>query len=722
SWIEAPAHIEVAGGEDQGAIITEPFSLPLRARVTSQSGQPVPTATVTFTLPESGPSGTFPDGSRTATATTAADGIATAPKITAGAAAGLWTATATVSGASFPARFDLEDLPAHTATGLQLAPSAPSDGAPTELVARVVTQPSAAGPAGGEVVFLLDGEPLGKPVALDASALAHLPGTELDAGKHTISVDYGGDENHAPSHTSLPVDVAPAGSEVRLTSSQNPSAAGTAVTFSGSVTAVPPTSRKPAGEAQLLVDGVETATAPLAADGSVSWPAVALGAEGEHQVETRYLGDGHFVAAGATLIQAVGADASAVTVEPSSPYARYGEPLSWAVKVSSAVAGTPSGSVTVAAGGETICDLPLVAAEAICTPAEPLAPGSHEITAAYSGDAQHAAAHGAAEQVVTAAASTVEAEVVPEATVFGQRWRLHADVAAGGGSPIAAPPTGAVRFTVDGAPLGEAVPLGADGATLAGLPAPGAGAHVVAAEYSGDARFLPGRAIAPALVSPALTEASLSSSEQGAPAGSPVSFRAALAAVPAGPVPSGQVRFLVDGRQRGATVPLQNGVAETPAWSDLAAGEHRVEAEYLGDGDFRPALATLMQRIAPAAADPGARRGSDGGPGGAAQGSRRRCGSGVTITRLRRHGRKLRLAGVADPRLEGRRVAIRLGQRRVATTSVRANGRFRATFPRPHVRHPRSARLRAVVAGIRSAPVSLRGGAKQRHGCRRPSR
>ncbi len=722
SWVQEPGDVEAAGGEQQSATISEPFSLPLRARVTSQSGEPVPGATVTFQLPDSGPSGSFPDGSRTATAITGGDGIAAAPTITAGPAAGRWIATAGVAGVSRPARFELEDLAARTATGLALSPAAPSDGAPTELVARVATQPAAAGRATGEVLFRVDGQRIGETVTLDGAAVARLPGVELNAGSHTVTAAYGGDQNHAPSATSLKVQVAAAGSAVRLSSAENPSAAGEAVTFSGSVTALPPTSRHPGGEVQLLVDGTETATAPLAADGTVSWPAVTLGSEGEHQVEARYLGDGHFAAAGATLVQAVGADASAVTVTPAAPYATYGAPLSWVVQVSSRLSGTPSGSVAVEADGEPICALPLAGGEAVCSPAAALAPGTHAITAAYSGDGPHAAAHGSAEQAVAAAPSTVAAEVVPETTVFGAAWRLHADVTASGSA--ASPPTGAVRFTIDGAAVGEPVPLGADGATLAGLPSPGAGAHVVAAEYSGDGRFLPGRAIATAQVSPALAEVSLSSSEPSAPAGTGVGFRAAVAAVPSGPVPAGAVRFLVDGRQRGGAVPLHDGVASLPALAELAVGEHRIDAEYLGDGDYRPALGTITQRVtAPAAAgDSGDKRSSPGGPSAAGDRSRR-CGTGVTITSLRRKGRLLSLAGFTEPRLEGRRVAIRLGQRRVATTTVRASGRFRASFPLPRGAHHRGGRYRAVVAGIRSAPVRPRGGVQPRAGgCNRHGR
>jgi hypothetical protein len=61
---------------------------------------------VTFTLPASGPSATFPGGARTATVVSDARGRATSPILTATAALGTWRATATHGsrGATFPMR------------------------------------------------------------------------------------------------------------------------------------------------------------------------------------------------------------------------------------------------------------------------------------------------------------------------------------------------------------------------------------------------------------------------------------------------------------------------------------------------------------------------------------------------------------------------------------------------------------------------------------------
>ena len=66
----------------------------------------------TFTLPSSGPSGTFPGGSLTAIATTAFGGVAESPPITANGLPGQFVATASVSVGRTPTAFTLTNLPA----------------------------------------------------------------------------------------------------------------------------------------------------------------------------------------------------------------------------------------------------------------------------------------------------------------------------------------------------------------------------------------------------------------------------------------------------------------------------------------------------------------------------------------------------------------------------------------------------------------------------------
>jgi hypothetical protein len=85
------AAIAATSGNNQTAAPSGAFPTALQATVTDASGHPVPGAAVTFTVASG--SASFPAGS-TATATTNAQGIATAPTLTAGATSGAVEVTA----------------------------------------------------------------------------------------------------------------------------------------------------------------------------------------------------------------------------------------------------------------------------------------------------------------------------------------------------------------------------------------------------------------------------------------------------------------------------------------------------------------------------------------------------------------------------------------------------------------------------------------------------
>jgi hypothetical protein len=109
--------ISATAGTPQIADVSAPFGTAFKATVTDMNG-PVQGATVTFTAPSSGASGTFPGNLTTVTAVTNASGIATAPVFTANATAGNYTLTATVDGAATPANFVLTNaVPGSTSLG-----------------------------------------------------------------------------------------------------------------------------------------------------------------------------------------------------------------------------------------------------------------------------------------------------------------------------------------------------------------------------------------------------------------------------------------------------------------------------------------------------------------------------------------------------------------------------------------------------------------------------
>jgi hypothetical protein len=99
--------ITAVAGTPQTTIIGTLFPAALQALVRDGGGNPVSGATVTFLLPASGASGTFPGNVTTVNVSTGLNGIASAPAVTANSVAGSFIATATSSGVTVPASFSL---------------------------------------------------------------------------------------------------------------------------------------------------------------------------------------------------------------------------------------------------------------------------------------------------------------------------------------------------------------------------------------------------------------------------------------------------------------------------------------------------------------------------------------------------------------------------------------------------------------------------------------
>jgi len=93
-----PGSISASSGTPQSATVGTAFASPLVALVENASGNPVSGATVTFTAPSSGASGSFAGGVNTAT--TNSSGVATSAAFTANSTSGSYTVTASVAGVS----------------------------------------------------------------------------------------------------------------------------------------------------------------------------------------------------------------------------------------------------------------------------------------------------------------------------------------------------------------------------------------------------------------------------------------------------------------------------------------------------------------------------------------------------------------------------------------------------------------------------------------------
>ncbi len=103
------ARIVTAAGSPQSSPINRQYPAALVAIVTDSSGNTVGGVSVSFAAPATGPSGTFPGGSRTAVVATNPAGAATAPAFTANSGVGSYQVVATTAGVAGGAVFDLKN-------------------------------------------------------------------------------------------------------------------------------------------------------------------------------------------------------------------------------------------------------------------------------------------------------------------------------------------------------------------------------------------------------------------------------------------------------------------------------------------------------------------------------------------------------------------------------------------------------------------------------------
>jgi alpha-tubulin suppressor-like RCC1 family protein len=102
-----PVSISMVSGSGQSALINQPFSSPLVAKVVDSNNNGVAGIAVNFTAPTSGASGTFAGNRLVYTGRTDSSGVVTSTLFTANTTDGDYTVTATVNGVATPASFTL---------------------------------------------------------------------------------------------------------------------------------------------------------------------------------------------------------------------------------------------------------------------------------------------------------------------------------------------------------------------------------------------------------------------------------------------------------------------------------------------------------------------------------------------------------------------------------------------------------------------------------------
>jgi len=254
-------------------------------------------------------------------------------------------------------------------------------------------------------------------------------------------------------------------------------------------------------------------------------------------------------------------------------------------------AGAGAATVTVTTNPQGIATAPVLTANDVA--------GAWTVEATVAGIHAPARFHVVNDAIPTT--TTLRSSASPSVT--GQGVQFTAQVTQSDHATDVAP-TGHVQFTVDGAPLGDAAEIGADGTVVSetadGL-APGD--HEVVATYLGDLGHARSDATVTQVVDKAVADVAVRSSRNPSGDGDDVAFTAAVTVrAPGTGVPTGDVTFLVDGAPLGPAVELDAaGEATSEVTTALTLGDHEVTAQYGGSADLDGASATLTQSVGPEA-------------------------------------------------------------------------------------------------------------------------
>ena len=599
---------------------TDVFSVPVVSGPTLAAsanpaayGDPV---TLTAAVPAangSTPTGSveFFDGS-TSLGTAGLDGAGRATLAVAGAAPGTHSLTVQYAGDANNAAAASQPLSLFVAAATTATTLSPSSGPtvygqPVTLTATVAAT-SAPGVPTGTVTFYDNGLPLGS-APVDGSGVAVLTTSAVRSGSRSVTAAYATDGTYAASTAPARTQVVAAAATT--TSVASSAAAGSVfgqpVTFTATVTPVAPGAGTPAGTVTFFDGATPVGTVALDGAGVAALPTGAL-AVGSHTVTAMFDGSADHYTSDAPVTQTVAQAATDTTFSASPNPSVFGQSATLTATVSATApgAGTPTGTVEFFDGATSLGTGTLNGSGVATLTTSALSTGSHEVAAAYAGDASFLAGAPTPQATVTvdrASASTAITAASPNPSVFGQGVTMSATVAAVG--PGAGLPTGTVEFFDGATSLGTAAIDGSGSATLtAALAASGSGS--LTAVYAGDGNFR--AATSPSLVrtvNPASTTLALATDDAESYPGQTVTFTATVAVVaPGAGVGTGTVTFF-DGATPIGTASVQPDGTASLSTAALAEATHSVAAIYAGDGNFNgvpsPALTQVVVNHPPAA-------------------------------------------------------------------------------------------------------------------------
>ena len=486
----------------------------------------------------------------------------------------------TNDGASTSAATTVTVALAPTTSTIAATPTTGSYGNPTTITVTIA-------PAGATgTVTISDGSNvIGTPIVSGGVATLSL---NLLTGSHILSASYSGDANYAASATTTSVSVTIAVANTTVTASGTPAATalGFATTLSATVTPAAATGTVTFRDTGT---GLALGTATLSG-GTASVSGILLSPAGSHGITATYSGDsndGGSTSAVAIVTITPGASAITLANTPASPVT-YGTSITFATSNTSVLGIVPTGTVQYFDGTTLLGSAP-VTLNAGNVPVSTfsfaaLMPGTHSVTAVYSGDANYGTSTSAAVSItVTQSNSTLTLVATPPQTVPGQTFTLTATAA----SLTTGIPTGTVTFfDQNNVNLGTVTLVNGAASITQNLTA--LGSYTYTATYSGDVDFNASSTFAtPTTVSvkQLLSSTTISASPTSGVFGAGTYSVSATVTPSSGGPATGSVTFK-DGLTILGTVALPASNTVSLNGFSLAGGVHNLIAIYSGDAVY----------------------------------------------------------------------------------------------------------------------------------------
>jgi hypothetical protein len=427
-------------------------------------------------------------------------------------------------------------------------------------------------------------------VPLDGSGNAAFTTSGLNKNEHFISAVYNGDGNFGAGSVTLVENVHGSASGTSLTPSPNPSAPGQAVTFTATVTAVPPGSTTPTGMVTFQDGATVLAQLALGTAGTASFNTSSL-SPGNHTITAVYASDSVFAAStgNATQVVQTGGGSTTTSVTSSPNPSVFGQAVTFTALVSSGT-GVPTGTVAFLEGAFVFASgVSLDGAGGASFMTSSLAAGPHVITANFTGTNGWSNSSGndsGAPQAVNKSGTTVQLTSSSATAVFSQPVTFTARVTAN--APGGGVPSGTVTFN-DGTTVLGTGSLDSTGRAVLTRSGLAVGSHSISASYGGDSNFNgSSSAVLSQTVNQDSTRTTLVSSADPAKVGQAVTFTATVSAgapgtgTPSGP---GSVTFL-DKNTALASVALDDTGHASYTTSTLSQGTHQITARYGGTPSY----------------------------------------------------------------------------------------------------------------------------------------